>query len=313
LTKYSYVNKNSFLKRFKGPKTRGEKMPATLLDLLEGKKNSEKFNKLRESNLIVLNKPDSKRNRFTGIPQGSALSALLSNIYLIDFDKEMYQKAKNENFVYRRYCDDILIICDTDKSNELKKHTIDKIAQNPYFLTIQPRKVETIDFRNNSQKIIRSFKRSKEHPERIAKISKSNEKVYYKPLQYLGFEFNGQNIFLRSSSLSRYFRKMRLRISKTISMAYGSAGKSNKIFLQQIFERYSHLGERNFITYGYNASLEYYRNGKKILKEGMNSISIKKQLSRHFVILKKTLNNKNEQRVNFKEERNKPVQKKKLK
>lgn len=314
LSKYSYVSKNSFLKRFKGPKKRGERLPATLLDLLQGKKDIEKFQLLRESKLIVINnKPYEKTNRYKGVPQGSALSALLSNIYLIDYDKEMYEKAEAENFVYRRYCDDILIICDTNKSNELKKYAIDKIANAPYFLTIQPKKVETIDFKYNSKKIIRSFKRSKEHPERIPKTNIINEKIYYKPLQYLGFEFNGQNILIRSSSLSRYFRKMRLRINKTISMAYGGTAKSNKVFLKQIFERYSHLGERNFITYGYNASQEFYKNGKGNLKEGMNSISIKKQLSRHFVILKNTLGSKNEQRVTFKNNRNKPVTKKKLK
>ena len=37
-------------------------------------------------------------------------------------------------------------------------------------------------------------------------------------------------------------------------MAYGATAKSDKIFLQQLFEKYSHLGVRNFITYAYNAS-----------------------------------------------------------
>ncbi|MBS1730465.1 MAG: group II intron reverse transcriptase domain-containing protein [Bacteroidetes bacterium] len=312
LTKYSYVSKNGLLKKFTGPKKRNEKLPATLLDTLPGTKDFEKYQALRDSKLIVTNdKPDSKSKRFKGIPQGSALSALLSNIYLIDYDKEMYEKSQRENFIYRRYCDDILIICDTAKATELKYFAIQKISKD-YFLTIQDKKVETIDFKLNSKKVIRAFKRNKTNLSIPAKINLTNEKTFYKPLQYLGFEFNGQNILVRSSSLSKYFRKMRSRIIKTISMAYGATAKSDKVFLKQLFEKYSHLGERNFITYAYNASNEFYSNGSGKVQEGMKSPSIKKQLSRHFNVMKNTLESKNEQRINYKATTNKPRQRKQI-
>ena len=309
LTKYSYVRKDSLVKHFKGQMKRGEKLPSTLLDLIDGSSDNEKFQKLRDNKLIVLNdKPDKKTKRFKGIPQGSALSALLSNIYLIDYDKEMYEKSIRERFVYRRYCDDILIICETSRATELKKYAIEKIAVNPYFLTVQDKKVETIYFKNNSKGIIRAFKRNKTKPNIPAKITALNEKIYYKPLQYLGFEFNGQNVLIRSSSLSRYFRKMRARIVKTVSMAYGTSSSSDKIFLKQIFERYSHLGERNFISYAYNASKEKYQVSKGLFREGLNSPSIKKQLSRHFNIIKNTISAKNNQRINYKLNRNKQIE-----
>ena len=312
LTRYSYVNKNSLLKKFVGQKKRNEKLSPTLLDILPGTTDFEKYQVLRDSKLIVTNdKADNKSKRLKGIPQGSALSALLSNIYLIDFDKEMYEKSQKENFIYRRYCDDILIVCDTEKANELKKYAIDKIDKE-YFLTIQDKKVETIDFQFNSQKVIRAFKRSNKNLNIPVKINSNNEKNFYKSLQYLGFEFNGQNVLIRSSSLSRYFRKMRSRIIKTVSMAYGATGKSDKIFLKQLFEKYSHLGERNFITYAYNASKDFYSNGSGKVQKGMNSPLIKRQLSRHFSIMKNSLENKNEQRLNFKATTNKPRQRKQV-
>jgi RNA-directed DNA polymerase len=105
---------------------------------------------------------------------------------------------------------------------------------------------------------------------------------------------------------------MRSRIIKTVSMAYGATAKSNKIFLKQLFEKYSHLGERNFITYAYNASKEFYSNGNGKVQKGMNSASIKKQLSRHFNVMKSTLESKNEQRLNYKATTNKPRQRKQI-
>lgn len=57
---------------------------------------------------------EDKRHYFeninTGIPQGNALSPLLSNIYLSPFD--LYLKEKGFNLV--RYADDFVILCDTE-------------------------------------------------------------------------------------------------------------------------------------------------------------------------------------------------------
>ncbi|MFN1930737.1 hypothetical protein ACK2GG_14985, partial [Escherichia coli] len=94
-----------------------------------------------------------------------------------------------------------------------------------------------------------------------------------KPLQYLGFIFDGENIFLRSSSLSRYSDRMK----RGVKLAKATMKRKNKIrkhkglsdkelFKEQIYARYTHVGKRNFLTYGYRAS--------RIMK----STSIRKQL-----------------------------------
>lgn len=310
LTQYSYVNKNSILKKYNVNLRKLPNQPKTLLDLVPGhKKDYEKFQRLRDDKLIVINKTKNKDTKESiGIPQGSGMSALLSNIYLIDFDSDINKKAKEEGFLYWRYCDDILIVCDSDKAEFLQKFTIDKIA-NEYHLEIQPKKVELTEFRPNSKGKMRAFNKKKQIEKGIQLTNAVNEKLYYKSLQYLGFEFNGQDIFIRTSSLSRYFKKMKARIIKTISMAYSKNSKSHKVFKEQLFERYSHLGKRNFITYAYNASKPHYSNSKNEIKEGMDSPAIKKQLSRHFDLLMRTLEAKNIQRHAWKVKKgkNKPL------
>ncbi|WP_159638199.1 reverse transcriptase/maturase family protein [Sphingobacterium composti Ten et al. 2007 non Yoo et al. 2007] len=303
LTEYSYVSKNSVLKKYQVDLKKLKKENKnfeTFLELIPGNKNYHKFEQLRTDRLIVKNNKRNKAsNRKVGIPQGSSMSALLSNIYLLDFDKDLYEKSIKEGFFYRRYCDDILIVCDSHIAERLQNEIIQKISDE-YHLEIQNRKVEFTEFRPNSNGEIRAFNKKRQIKSGVTITNSANEKLFYKSLQYLGFEFNGQNIFIRSSSLSRYFRKMKSRIVKTVVMAYGRSGKDNKIWKQQIFERYSHLGKRNFITYAFNASNEYYINSNKKQKDGLNSPSIRKQLSRHFIVLQNTLRSKNDQRYEYK-------------
>lgn len=295
LTQYSYIKRDSILKKYNHSSS--DKLPETYLDLVPGKKTHKKYQRLRDDKLIVTN--DQRGNVFdepVGIPQGSGMSAVLSNIFLIDFDKEIFKKSQDENFIYRRYCDDILIICSNEQAISLQNFLIQKI-KSEYDLTIQERKVELIEFNYNSKGQIRAYNKK-----RIINDSVSYPYTdrYYKPLQYLGFEFNGKDILIRPSSLSRYFRKMKRRIVKTVAMAYSNNSKGTKIWKEQIFHRYSHLGKRNFISYALTASKESYTNSKGQIKVGMNSNAIKRQLSRHFSILVKSIEEKSQQRYKYK-------------
>lgn len=305
LTEYSYVRHDSLLKKYKAnlkKLRKNNQTPSTLLELIPGAGDFEKYDTLRKDRVIVKNnKPNKKSNRIIGIPQGSAMSALLSNIYLIDFDKILKELSLERGFMYRRYCDDILIVCNSEDAKDIEKLVLREIS-NPETcqLEIQPKKVETIEFRETFKGKIRGFNRKKLQGAKPRSINSENEKKYYKSLQYLGFEYNGQNTFIRASSLSKYFRKMTARAIKTVSMVHSKKSKGESPWKKQIFERYTHLGRRNFIKYAYNAASFEYQNSGGIIQKGLNSDSIRKQVSRHSDILNDTLFMKNKQRINFK-------------
>ena len=44
------------------------------------------------------------------IPQGSSISAVYANVYMIDFDKKINDYVTSHKGLYRRYCDDIIIV-----------------------------------------------------------------------------------------------------------------------------------------------------------------------------------------------------------
>ncbi len=292
LTKYSYVSKNSILRNFGiNLKNFGKKWHS-LLDLIDnsigGKSFQDKFNLLRRRRLISVNLPKNEDGTLSnrGIPQGSPMSALLSNIYLIEFDEWLNRLTKDNNWIYRRYCDDLLIICETEEANNLYEEVKKKIVN--YKVKIQAKKTDIIEFKANSKGKIRGINKA-EIDKTIAVINPINEHRYYKNLQYLGFEYNGTNIYIRHTSLSRFFRKAKGRITKSVMMAYSSKSTVKKIYKKGIYEKYSHIGRRNFIQYARNAASKTYSNSRGIVREGMDSISIKRQIAAHFSIIEREI------------------------
>lgn len=55
-----------------------------------------------------------------GIPQGSAIGGVLSNIYMLEFDKSMKQLV-GENGEYFRYCDDMIFVIDPAQETTVRE------------------------------------------------------------------------------------------------------------------------------------------------------------------------------------------------
>lgn len=186
-----------------------------------------------------------------GIPQGSAISAFLANLYLLEFDKEIYSIMKSVNGLYRRYSDDIICICDVN-DEILIKTSVEK-AISKYSLKLN----EKVD-------LVRFTKQKSE------------------TLKYLGFEFDGENIYLKSASLSKYYRKCKRLIQHKAYCGYKLQRKKasihTHIYRKKIYRRYTHLGTQNYLSYAYRAS--------NILK----SSSVRKQLKRHWKVIHKHMN-----------------------
>lgn len=316
LTQYSYVRKESLYRKYdvneKKLKKKGE-FPKTLFDFVPGATIVEKYLRLKKDRLIVKKEPSPKSPIPVGIPQGSPMSSLLSNIYLVDYDEEMVELARKKGFHYRRYCDDILLICPTSMANEIKNYAISQISSSRWKLTIQAAKAEVIDFVKTEKGKFRSFRRKKNEPDTPIKPTSSNFARLAKKSQYLGFEFDGETIFIRASSLSRYFRKMKARLDKTVAMAYSPKGQDGKIRKTQIIERYTHLGQRNFLSYAKKAASKRYKSSETgEWKDGLDSPAILKQISRHIQILERSLQMKNNQRYSLKLKGGKIFKKKKI-
>lgn len=314
LTEYSYVSRDSLLKKYGVDERKLKKkgtFPQTLFELVPGSSIQGKYDRLKQDRIIARNWDTKRQLLSRGIPQGSSISALLSNIYLIDYDQTMATVAAEKGVIYRRYCDDIVLICPAALAHEFKDFAITEIKEK-YCLTIQQSKAEIIDFMPNVKGIVRSFRRRKGAQNTPIQPTQANERKLYKNLQYLGFEFNGVDTFIRASSVSRYFRKMKARLDKTVKMAYSPGGEGDKIYRFQIYERYSHLGTQNFITYAQKAAKARYKNRDNEWRVGHDSPAIRMQLARHVKVLNEALEKKNRRRFGLKRHKGKKVRRKEL-
>lgn len=171
-----------------------------------------------------------------GIPQGTSISALLSNIYMLDFDKKIKDIVKSISGEYYRYCDDMLFIIDSDNTSELMSLVTQSISE---------LKIEI----NDKKTEIRIF-----HTYRgVQKCDK--------PLQYLGFIYDGERKLIRSAALARFSGRMKagVRLAKKTHQKANLIEEKDGVaktplFKKKIYERYSHLSKRNFITYGHKAA-----------------------------------------------------------
>jgi RNA-directed DNA polymerase len=219
-------------------------------------KNAKEFRMIRDEDK---RKPTDERifekniNSY-GIPQGSPLSSLLSNIYMIPFDKKMNELAKEIGGFYRRYSDDILFICDEN----LKVSILEKIDA---------------ELRERGNALIRN--QSKDHISTFNIDKNTSKQICDKEFQYLGFSFNGKATRIRSQTLSKYFRRLKLSVRKAKKSA-GIAEKKygNKtVFRKGLNKRFTHLGTQGFIP-------DYVRNVKKTMGKKHINKQIKDPLKR---------------------------------
>ncbi len=247
LTKYSFVYRDKVYEALGVSKSNPKQGRKRICEPYEFRA------KVRDGGLIETNK-DKK-----GIPQGSPISALLSNVYMMGFDEQIHTYAQSCGGAYYRYCDDVLLIVPLEQ--EAKAKALVDLRVNAIGLEIQATKTETCKF-TRSPKGLRTDR----------------------PLQYLGFIFDGGKIYLRSSSLARYQDRVRRGIwlagkcMDKINAKRISRGQwPRSMFLKRIYKRYSYLGRRNFISYGYRAA------------RIMDAPSIKKQLKPHWKRLRERI------------------------
>lgn len=152
-----------------------------------------------------------KNKENIGIPQGSPISDILANLNLIDFDTEMHAYVNDKQGHYYRYSDDILIIL-PDHAHD-HKLVINDIQE---LLCKAGDKLEVKDTKTN---VVKYTHIGLNHHKTETVMGPST----VSGIEYLGFRFDGKNVYLRSSTLSSLHRKI---------------SRSCKLFSRNLISRY---------------------------------------------------------------------------
>ncbi len=238
LTKFKYVNITDLHNYYTVRNNkRSEKYYMRKLNVLMSASEFRAFIKSKNS---ITNEDYLKNNdNDYGIVQGSPMSGLLANIYMIDFDKSMKELASQYNGKYLRYSDDFMLVIECNNTSKINK-IYEKIQE---YIKLAG-KIELKKEKTN----IYSYKNG-----HLECINKSVFDVDNAPniINFLGFSFDGKNISIRDKTISKFFYKMNKKIKGSIN------GKTN-LTIKQIYDKFSFQGESkknskgnkgNFITY----------------------------------------------------------------
>lgn len=93
-----------------------------------------------------------KNDKAWGIPQGTPISDILANIYMIDFDKKLDEMSNGANGFYYRYSDDIIIIAPISPRDALdfKEKVVAEIGKYGKELKIKESKSAIVEYKRQS-------------------------------------------------------------------------------------------------------------------------------------------------------------------
>lgn len=243
ITRYSWVERDALFEKFGITKKKQKNWREPIC-------TPEQFRSIvrrGESGVrLIQSKNDGK-----GIPQGSPISALLSNVYMLPVDRRMAALARDRGGHYLRYSDDIIVICAGERREEMEKALEE---------AMKGARLELHDGVG---------KRS------ACQISRATdgELSCNPPLQYLGFCYDGRYVRIRSQTVAKFLRRMRKAVRREIYLAErrAAAGGDARVRKKKLYSRFTHLGTKNFIS-GYAAD------ARRVFEKS----AIRAQLRRHW-------------------------------
>lgn len=224
------------------------------LDCSSKKQMQRSIRKLNRSNKHILSKSDFKANKerclikpwkesSKGIPQGLAVSGVLSNIYMLKTDSQIVDCLKGHRGVYSRYCDDFIVVLPWAE-RKLMTAILGLLQQVPG-VDLHPDKTRYYRVRHNyicSVKDMASFELGK--------------KTH---LSYLGFDFDGQFVTLRAGTTGRFFNRYYRSIRSIQRRRRGATNKQR----HSMYRRFSEKGNNPKASYRNQNFLSYAARAQK--------------------------------------------------
>ncbi len=190
-----------------------------------------------------------RNNNGKGIPQGSSISAVYANAYMVDFDKAINDYVTTRGGIYRRYCDDIIVVIpfigemDMSLCKDISNHLI--------------------SLQNDIPNLEINLDKTKEYICKDTKIFSLVDKKTSE-VSYLGFNYDGVHVRIRDKSVFKYYCRAYRKIDRINQYFYDGDMNSYIAGKKAIYNGYTHLFNPkrtkkknaqygNFITYAYRA------------------------------------------------------------
>ena len=177
-----------------------------------------------------------------GVPQGSPISAVLANIYMLEADELINKIVLKHDGFYMRYSDDFIVVIpySEEKKYNVFNQIIGIIGGIPN-LTLENKKTQ---FFHVDIPLVKN----------VGHDFSDDADTSKNMINFLGFSFDGSKIRVRSKTISKYYYRMN-RKAKAIAHNLGNVGADH------LYMKYSERGARgkqgNFFSYINNAENEF--------------------------------------------------------
>jgi hypothetical protein len=199
--------------------------------------------------------------RRAGIPQGTPISAVAANVAMLDFDVAVNEEAKRRGCTYRRYSDDMLLVCPCEEADGMLGFLVEALRDHAGCLQISADKTRRVEF----------------------EAGKLPANVPH--LLYLGFAFNGDRAILRSATVSKFYGRMRRAVAalkrRLREGQFSGSAKGGRSVLQRrkLVSDFSRYGEDSLIrTYVRSATRIFP--GKHIPRQFRNHLRRLRKLTK---------------------------------
>ena len=218
------------------------------LDYSSAKKRQKSIRRLNRSWSHDLSKSEFKENKnrciekpwkgtSRGIPQGLAVSGVLSNIYMLETDSQIIECLKECGGYYSRYCDDFIVVVPWEKRACITE--VRAIFGNVPGVTLHPEKTR---FYHVTGGVVYSM----ESEVCFGLGNKSR-------VSYLGFDFDGSIVSLRAGTIGRFFNRYYRSVRGIQKRRKGMTNKQR----HSMYRRFSEKGnnpaasfeDQNFLSY----------------------------------------------------------------
>lgn len=182
-----------------------------------------------------------------GIPQGSAISAILSNTYMMNCDRVINSLVKKNNGLYMRYSDDFIVVLPRVNEERFKKlfnMVTGELCSVPN-LVLQADKTQIYHYENANLLSCNTL---------VLENVENGRSV----INYLGFTFDGKEVTIRDKTITKYYYRLYRKLN-TIVKNDGYTPNGRKISCKNVYEKYSIKGSKvrgkdgknmgNFISY----------------------------------------------------------------
>lgn len=191
---------------------------------------NEKMTVLTPEQFKANKKHIQKHKEPFGIPQGSPISGLLANVYMLEVDKEIHDLVANLNGLYMRYSDDFIVVLpDAGASTHEMFRDISARFNAVEGLKLEPEKTQYFRFENQ---VLENCGLEFGVP--------SEEQRRH--INFLGFTFDGKHVSIRAKTIGKYYYRMYSK-AKTIRR---NRGKGRQVSASNLYALYSCKGARGY-------------------------------------------------------------------